>query len=56
MGVDDPRQGVGVGLGAAPRCNQLQVFVRQNVVALQRTDVGRNPQQALAHRCRDKTT
>ena len=42
-------------VGAPPRRNQSQILVRQNVVAFQGTDVGRDPQQPVADRCRHKT-
>ena len=42
--------------GSSPGRNERQILIRQDVVALQRPDIARNPQQALAHRCRNKAT
>ena len=43
-------------VGASPGRDELQILVGQNVVALQRPDVRRNPQHPVAHRWRNKTT
>ena len=41
-------------VGTSPGRNERQILIGQDVVTLQRPHIGRNPQQAVAHRCRNK--
>ena len=43
-------------LRATARPDQIQIIIGEQVVALQRRDVGGNPEERFAHRCWHKTS
>jgi hypothetical protein len=43
-------------LRAPARPDQIQIIISEQVVALQRRDVGGNPEERFAHRCWHKTS
>ena len=42
--------------GRPARPDQIQIIISEQVVALQRRDVGGNPEERFAHRCWHKTS